>query len=254
MGRMNGKRVLVTGAGTGIGRAVAIELAKDSAIVGIHYFRSADTARETADQVAKLGTKAEIFQADLTKPDQAKRLVDDFVAWAGGLDSLINNAGDIVGRQRLGEMDLDFLRYVMVVNVDSAVMVTQAALPHLRESAKNGGASIVNMSSLAGRLAGGDGAGAYCAAKGAVVAWTKNLAKELGPDGIRVNAVAPGMILDTHFHERHTPADVQKKVIETTPVRRAGVPEDVARAMVFLAAEYDGFINGAIIDINGGVW
>jgi len=246
--------VLVTGGGTGIGGAIVRELAAAKAIVGIHYFRSAESAVELMDEVVRENGKAQVFQADLTDPAQAERLVNDFVAWAGGMDSLINNAGDILARKTLEEMSAEFFRDVMVVNVDSMMMVTGAALRHLRAAGRAGGASIVNMSSLAGRLGAGAGASAYCASKGAIITWTRAMARELGPDGIRVNAVAPGLILGTNFHRKHTPKQVQEKVIASIPISQAGRPQDVARPVVFLAGEYDGFITGAILDINGGVW
>ncbi len=255
MNKLEGKRVLVTGAATGIGRAVVIELARCKSQIGIHYFHSHQQADELKEQLIEDGIKVETFQADLTDSVQAQKLVDNFVAWAGGLDILINNAGDIIGRKKLEEMDSDFFRKVIAVNVDSTVMVTKAAIPHLKASVKeNAGASIVNMASLAGRNGGGTGSSAYCASKGAIITWTKAMARELGPDGIRVNAVAPGLILGTKFHATHTPKEVQQQIIASIPLKRAGRPEDVARAMVYLASEYDGFINGATLDIHGGVW
>ncbi len=252
--RMSGRRVLVTGGGTGIGEATVLELARQAAIVGIHYFRSEASAGALKERLVGEGVRAEIFQADLTEAAPAEKLVEEFVAWAGGMDCLINNAGEMVGRKSLDDMPVEFLRQVMAVNLDSTMMVTKASLPHLRKAARNGGASIVTMSSLAGRLASGINAAAYCAAKGAIVTWTRSMAHELADDGIRINAVAPGLILDTNFHKRHTPEESQRKAIEAIPLHQAGKPADVARAIVFLAGEYDGFMTGAIVDINGGVY
>ena len=254
MGTLKDKKILVTGAGTGIGRAIALEFARHGAQLGIHYFSSKDLAAQVKQEITAQAVKAQTFQADLTQPHQARNMVEEFARWAGGIDVLVNNAGDIVGRKKLDEMDPQFLRNVIAVNVDSAVMTTQAALPYLKTAAAQGGAAIVNMSSLAGRLATGNGAGAYCAAKGAIITWTRNLARELGPQGIRVNAVAPGLILDTKFHATHTPQQSIADTIDAIPIGRAGLPADVARAIVYLAAEYDGFITGAILDINGGVY
>ncbi|NLX03906.1 MAG: SDR family oxidoreductase [Phycisphaerae bacterium] len=248
------RRVLVTGGAAGIGRATVLELAERQAVIGIHYCRSDGPARELKEELSGRKIKAEIFQADLTKPDEAGKLVKEFAGWAGGIDCLINNAGDIVGRKVMDEMDREFFRYVMELNVDSAAMVTRAALPYLRQSAKQGGASVVNMSSLAGRTGAGLGSIAYSTSKGAVITMTRGMARELGPEGIRVNAVAPGLVLGTHFHSAHTPKPMQEKIIDGIPLKQAGRPEDIARAIVFLASEYDGFINGAILDINGGAW
>jgi len=159
--------------------------------------------------------------------------------------------GTAVGRHSLGEVDTAFWQRVMAVNLDSLFWVTRAALPFLE---KAGAASIVNLSSLAGRKGGHAGSLAYSAAKGAVLTWTRALAAELGPKGIRVNAVAPGLILGTRFHATHTTQASADETVRTIPLRRAGTAADVARAIVYLASEYDGFITGATLDINGGVY
>lgn len=254
MTSLQGKKVLVTGGATGIGRAVVRELAAQAAVVGVHYCQSAAEAADLLAELEASGAKARAFRADLCDPAQARETVEGFATWAGGMDVLINNAGDILGRKKLDEVTPEFQRRVLAVNFDSAVFVTQAALPYLRAAGRSGGASIVNMSSLAGRSGAGLGAGIYAASKGAVVSWTKAMARELAADGIRVNAVTPGVILGTDFHARHTPADLQAHLIQTIPLKRAGTPEDVARCMVFLASEYAGFVSGAVLDINGGVW
>ena len=130
--------------------------------------------------------------------------------------------------------------------------VTQSALPHLK--AAPNGASIINLASLAGRAGGHAGSLVYSATKGAVLTWTRSLAAELGEHGIRVNAVAPGLILGTRFHNRHTTQASAEETVRAIPLGRAGTPDDVARAIAFLAAEYDGFISGATLDINGGIF
>ena len=131
------------------------------------------------------------------------------------------------------------------------MLITKEMLPHLNQ---HDGASIVNVSSLAGRMGGHAGSLAYSACKGAVLTWTRSLAKELGARGIRVNAVAPGFIGGTRFHDTHTTKESALKTIATIPLGRAGNSYDVARAVAFLASEYDGFITGETIDINGGVY
>jgi len=254
MGSLAGKKALVTGAATGIGRATVLTLAHEGAQVGVHYFKSKDHAEQLQQQLVADGVKAEVFQADLSDASQAKHLVERFVQQFGGMDVLVNNAGELLARKTLAEMDIDFFHKVQAVNVDSMVAVTKAALPYLVQAGQAGGASVVNVSSLAGRLAAGKGASAYCAAKGAMLSWTRSMARELGPHGIRVNAVAPGLILGTHFHETYTPKQVIESVVESIPIGRAGDPYDVARAIAFLASEYDGFITGATLDINGGVY
>ena len=137
------------------------------------------------------------------------------------------------------------------MNVTSTMLVTRYAVAHLVAAKES---SIVNLASLAGRMGGHPGSLAYSTAKGAILTWTRALAKELGPRGVRVNAIAPGLILGTAFHNTHTTTDSANASIAGIPLGRAGTPEDVARAVAFLASEYDGFISGATIDINGGVF
>jgi 3-oxoacyl-[acyl-carrier protein] reductase len=248
--RLQGKKALVTGSGQGLGRAIAEELLRSGCDVAIHYCKSAGGAEEVKSS-AFGGTRAECFAADLTIPSQASTMVNDAIKFLGGLDILINNSGDILGRRRLDEIDDDFWDETLDVNLSSMMYVTRAALPFLQAQSCS---SIVNVASLAGRMGGHPGSLAYSTAKGAVLAWTRSLAKELGPSGIRVNAVAPGLILGTSFHATHTTPESAAATISVIPLGRAGRPEDVARAVVFFASEYDGFITGATLDINGGVY
>ena len=169
----------------------------------------------------------------------------------GGLDILINNAGSLVARKHLSEMETDFWHKVMDINMTSMMFVTRAAVPHL---AKHDGSSIVNLASLAGRKGGHAGSLVYSTSKGAILTFTRALASELGPQGTRVNAVAPGLILGTSFHDTHTTKESAAATIAGIPIERAGNAADVARAVVYLASEYDGFITGATLDINGGVY
>jgi 3-oxoacyl-[acyl-carrier protein] reductase len=247
MGKLSGKRALVTGGGQGLGYAIVEHLLEAGAEVAIHYFSSETGARDLKQKARR----AEIFRADLTKPTEAAALVNNAGNFLGGLDILINNAGDLVERRTIQEVDAAFWERVMNVNVTSMLWVTRAAVPWLE---KAGQASIVNLSSLAGRKGGHPGSLVYSTAKGAVLTWTRALATELAPRGIRVNAVAPGFILGTRFHSTHTTEENAKKTIEAIPLGRAGTPDDVARAVVYLASEYDGFITGATLDINGGVY
>ena len=169
----------------------------------------------------------------------------------GGIDILINNAGDLAARHKIESIELEFWEKVMNINLTSMLLVTRECVPHLR---KNTASSIVNLASLAGRKGGHAGSLAYSTAKGATLTWTRSLASELAPDGIRVNAVAPGLILGTRFHQTHTTKESADKTVSGIPLGRAGDPDDVARPVVFLASEYDGFITGATLDINGGVY
>ncbi len=252
MGRLHGKRALVTGGGQGLGEAIVRGLTEAGCDVAIHYFSSRGGAEALANSARQAGRRAECFHADLTTRAAAADLVRRSVDFLGGLDILINNAGDLVERRRVEDLDAAFWQRVQGINVDSLVWVTQAAVSHLANS--SAGASIVNLASLAGRKGGHPGSLAYSTAKGAVITWTRALAAELAPRGIRVNAVAPGLILGTHFHNTHTTADSAQATVAQIPLGRPGSPDDVARGVVYLASEYDGFITGATLDINGGVY
>ena len=251
MGNLNGKRALVTGGGQGLGYAIVEHLLDAGADVAIHYFSSETGARELKVLAEKKVRRAETFRADLTKETDATALVNNAAKYLGGLDVLVNNAGDLVQRRWIQEVDAAFWEHVMNVNVASMLWVTRAAVPWLENA---GQASIVNLSSLAGRKGGHAGSLVYSTAKGAVLTWTRALANELAPKGIRVNAVAPGFILGTRFHQTHTTDESARKTIEQIPLQRAGAPSDVARGVAYLASEYDGFITGATLDINGGVY
>jgi len=250
-GRLKGKAALVTGGGSGIGAAVVRKLAARGCVVGIHYHTSHDEAAALCREIAESCGEARAFQADLTDESEAGDLVTRFVEAFGRIDVLVNNAGDLVARKPLEEMSLDFFRKVAAINMDTAMLVTRAAIPHMKGDP---GASIVNVASLAGRKGGHGGSLAYATAKGAMITWTRALSAELAPLGIRVNAVAPGLILGTRLHATHTTPESAQRTVAGIPLGRAGRPEDVARAVAFLASEYDGFITGATLDINGGVY
>lgn len=252
MGRLERRRALVTGGGSGIGAAVVRELAAQGASVAIHYRSSREGAEQLVREIRAGGGNAASVQGDLTVEADAIRVVADAVKHLGGLDILVNNAGDLVSRMQTEKHELGHFRAVTAVNVDSLMMVTREAIRHLTQAL--GGSSIINLSSLAGRKGGAAGSLAYTAAKGAVLSMTRMLSVELAPFGIRVNAVAPGFIEGTKFHATHTTREAAKKAVESIPLGRSGTPEDVARAIAFLASEYDGFITGATLDINGGVY
>jgi 3-oxoacyl-[acyl-carrier protein] reductase len=255
MHKLHDKRALVTAGAQGIGLAISRQLLAAGCDVFVHYRTSAAAARELETEAKALGRRYGHAAADLTQPAECERLVAEAVSSLGGLDVLINNAGSLVARKTLAEADDAFWAEVMTLNVGSARRVTRAALPHLAAAAKaGGGASVVNLSSLAGRKGGHPGSLVYSTAKGAILTFTRALANELGPQGVRVNALAPGMILGTSFHNTHTTPESAKATVAGIPLGRGGNADDVARAAVFLASEYDGFITGATLDINGGVY
>ena len=246
--KLNGKRALVTAGAQGIGLAISRALLDAGCSVAVHYFSSADTANELK---AEFGDRVTVLQADLTDPAETEKMVGQAVDALGGLEVLINNAGSLIARKRLEEIDADFWRTVIDVNVTSMIDVTKFAAPALR---KANGASVVNLASLAGRKGGHPGSLAYSTAKGAVLTMTRAMSNELGPDGVRVNALAPGLILETSFHNTHTTKESAAETIAGIPLGRAGNPNDVAHATIFLAEQFDGFITGATLDINGGVY
>ncbi|MFS4417274.1 SDR family NAD(P)-dependent oxidoreductase [Maribacter sp. 2307ULW6-5] len=249
--KLSGKNVLITAGAQGIGEAITKHFIEQGAHVAINYFSSATTANELVRHARSKGLKAVAIGGDLTTEADANALVKKTVDVLGGLDILINNAGSLVARKMLAEMETTFWHKVMDINLTSMMLVTRAASPHL---AKNNTSSIVNLASLAGRKGGHPGSLAYSTSKGAILTFTRALASELGPEGIRVNAVAPGLILGTSFHNTHTTKASAQATTAGIPIKRAGNPDDVARAVVYLASEHDGFITGATLDINGGVY
>lgn len=260
MGSLQGKRVLVTGGANGLGGAISLEFAKRGAKVAVHWFQhrpEQNTAQDVAELRAKmqaLGTEMFDVQGDLTDEATVKKVVGDAAAAWGGLDILVNNVGDIIGRHELDGMELSFYQKVMDVNVKTMFLVSREAIPHLKKSGSESGAAIVNLGSLAGRKGGHGGSLIYSTAKGAVITFTRSLSSEVGPNGVRVNCIAPGLILGTYFHQTHTTKESADQTIAGIPLGRAGNPQDIADAVAFLASQYDGFITGATLDINGGVY
>jgi 3-oxoacyl-[acyl-carrier protein] reductase len=255
MSKLLGKRALVTAGAQGIGLAISQHLLRAGCDVFVHYRQSASAASALAQEAAELGRRCASASADLTETTACVRLVIAAVDFLGGIDVLVNNAGSLIARRSFAEAEDDFWSETMSLNLGSLRRVTRAALPHLADAARtNGGAAIVNLSSLAGRKGGHAGSLAYSTAKGAVLTFTRALASELGPQGIRVNALAPGLILGTSFHNTHTTLESARATVAGIPLGRGGNADDVARAAVFLASEYDGFITGATLDLNGGVY
>ena len=241
---------LVTGGGAGLGRACALTLGARGARVAVHYLKSRAGAEEVVAALEAAGTEAHAFQGDLTKSAEVSALVDAVTGRFGAIDILVNNAGDLVQRTPLLEMSDALFQSVMDVNVTSAFLMCRAVGPGM--VARQRGV-IVNMSSLAAWNGGGPGAGAYAAAKGAVLSLTKALAKELAPHGIRVNCVAPGLIGDTAFHGRFTAPAAFDAAARSVLLGRAGTPEDVATVVAFLASTDSAFVTGETIEINGGM-
>ncbi len=242
-----GRVALVTGGGVGIGQAAALALARAGATIGVHYHSSETGAQQTLAQIEAAGGRGLLLPGDLTVEEQANAIVDRLLQAHGRLDILFNNAGSPVKMVPVAECPTELWRQVFDVNLTSAFLVTRRAIPHLR---KSGHGSVINNLSLSVQTGGSGGAGAYAAAKGALHVLTRTLAKELAPH-VRVNAIMPGVIATRHHEVFTTPAKMEE-YRRQTPLGRAGTAEEVANAVVFLASDAASFINGAILDINGG--
>lgn len=249
MTNLTGKTAIVTGGSRDIGRAVCEELASAGAKVVVNYRGDPAAAQAIVDGITSAGGQALAVQADVTVAADCTRLVEEARARFGEeIHILVNVAGGMVARKQLADMDIDFFEHVMRLNAGSAFMMTQAVVPFMKE-----GGSIVNFASQAGRDGGGPGATAYAASKGAVMTFTRSMAKELGPRGIRVNALCAGMIATT-FHDVFTKDEVRTSVAAATPLRRQGIAAEVARTVRALASSDMSFVTGANIDINGGTF
>jgi 3-oxoacyl-[acyl-carrier protein] reductase len=246
--KLQGKTAVVTGGARDIGRAVSVKLAKEGANVVVNYFDNEDDAIETVAIIEKFGGKAIAVYADATNLTDIANLAKATKETFGNtVDVLVNVAGGLFARRTIDQVDESFYNLLMDVNFKSAVFVTQAFRPMMIK-----GSSVINFASQAARDGGGPGAGLYAASKGAVMTYTRSLAKEFGPDGIRVNALCPGMIA-TKFHDDFTKDEVRQKVAAGTPLRREGNAEEVADLVAYLASEEASFLTGNNIDINGGL-
>lgn len=240
-----GKVVLVTGASSGIGRATAELFGECGASVAISYLKNKAGADEA---VAAIGTAA-AFQADVTTNEAVEKLVQDVEAEFGGIDILVNNAGSLVERLRTQELSEARWNEVMQLNSTSAFFSAKAAIPKMLEK---GGGSIINVTSIAARNGGAMGSIHYSSAKAAMLTMTKGLAKEYANQGIRVNAVSPGVI-DTPYHETFTARDVWNNMSNVIPMGRVGSSAEVASVIAFLASDAASYICGETIEINGGM-
>jgi len=247
MSLFENKLAVVFGGGRDIGRAVAIDLAKNGAQVAFSY--NSGGAEETLAAIKAVGGTGWAFQVDAMDTKAIRAFPAAAAKQAGKeISVLVNVVGGIVARKRMEEMDDAFWEQVMNLNVRSTFAMTQAAIPLMHD-----GGTIVNFSSLAGRDGGGGGAIAYSSSKGALLAFTRGLAKELGPRKIRVNAVCPGMI-STKFHDDFTKPEIRAKVAAGTPLGREGKAEEVANLVTYLASSQSSFLTGNCVDINGGVF
>jgi len=245
---LQGKTAIVTGGSVGIGRAIALALARCGAKVAITSFNDEAEAKQTIRSMEPNGAH---FHLDATNSAQVNQVFGQIANEFGGhIDILVNNAGHLVGRVALSEMDDKHWHQVINVNLTSAFYCSRAVIPFMNR----GGGRIVNMSSLAAHDGGGPGAVAYAAAKAGILGFTRGLAKELAPKGITVNALAPGFIQGTPFHDTFTKPDVQQNIVSRIPLGRGGTPDDVAGAVLYFVSDLASFVTGEVAEINGGVW
>ena len=246
--RLKNKVAIVTGGSRDIGRAVSCQLAAEGAKVVINYHSNLQNAEETLNLIKEAGGEAIIVKGDVTKSAEVTSLVDQArKAFGEEIHILVNVAGGMIARKPTLELDEDFWDQVMNLNLKSVYLASKAVIPYMTS-----GSSIINLSSLAGRDGGGPGASAYAASKGAVMTYTRSLAKELGPKGIRVNAVLPGMIATT-FHDTFSKPEVRVNVANATLLKREGQAKEVADLIVYLASDESSYLTGNNIDINGGL-
>ena len=240
---------LVTGASSGIGAATAAALAACGARVAIGFHGNADGAERVRSGIAASGGHAVTVRADVRRLDAVRAMVAETIDRLGPIDVLVNNAGSLVGRFPIRDLTEAAWDEILDLNLKSAVFCTQAVAASMIDRRRG---SIVNVGSVAGHNGGGPGAGPYAAAKAALAAFTKSLAKELGPHGIRANAVAPG-IIDTPFHETFSTPEMMANFVRLIPLGRVGTSAECASAIAFLASDAASYITGETLEINGGL-
>ena len=240
---------LITGASSGIGRATAEAMGRQGARVGVNYCKNQVGAEQAAETIRKAGSEALVLRADVTRNADVLAMAEAVRKEWGRIDILVNNAGDLLARHTLANMTEEYWDLIMALNLKSAFLCVKAVWEEM-VARKSG--CIVNVSSIAGRNGGGPGVAAYAAAKGGLLTYTKSLAKELAPHGVRVNGIAPGVIA-TPYHERYSPAEVMQRLVALIPLGRAGTSEEIADVIVFLASLAARYITGETIEVNGGM-
>ncbi len=245
--RMEGKRVLVSGSGTGIGRGVALEFAREGAAVVLHYAHSEAGAASAVEEIRSAGGKAEVFQADLADIEQVKELASQAIEFLGGLDVLVNNAGITMNKPFL-EVTPEQFDTLYNVNIRGMYFLTQAAVPTMIEQ---GSGAVINLTSVHA-FAGMTEHTIYAGTKAAIVGFTRVLALELATNGVRVNAIAPGWIL-VENHLKVLGEFDQESAGNTIPAGVIGAPHDIGRLALFLASKESRYIVGQTLVIDGGM-
>jgi 3-oxoacyl-[acyl-carrier protein] reductase len=247
--KLKGKVAIVTGGSRDIGREICVKLAQEGAKVVVNYLNSEKEAHETKRLIDQNNGECILVRGDMTKWNDVQHLINETLrSYGNNIDILINNVGGLCGRKTIDEVDEAWFDMIMDLNVKSTFFTIKASVQYMKK-----GASIVNLTSQAARDGGGSGASIYATSKGAVMTFTRSIAKEFGPKGIRVNAVSPGMIA-TSFHDKFTKPEIRVLVSNGTPLRRQGEASEVADLVSYLASDEATFITGTNIDINGGTY
>ena len=246
---LKGKAVLITGASTGIGAAAARAFAKEGCKVAIHYNASGEEAKTVAAEVKAAGGEAVLIKGDVMVEDDVKRIVRETAAAFGRIDVLVNNAGGMLGRVKIEDYTVEQINRVLSLNCTQVALFMREAIPLMRKQ-KSG--NVINVTSIAARNGGGAGAILYAGSKGFVSTVTRGWAKEVVADGIRVNALSPGVIT-TPFHDRYSTAEQLKAMQGMIPMNRLGAADECSGTLLFLASDaLSGYVTGQVIEVNGG--
>jgi len=249
--RLDGKVAIVTGSRQGIGRACAEVLAEAGAAVVINSHQHGEELEKVVETMRANGNKVQAVVADAAQRDGCQKLLDAALELGGSVNILVNNAGGLVKRVTVAEFNEDHFQKVVEINLRTAFLMSHMVIPQMR---KQGSGKIINLSSQAAHDGGGPGSAVYSSTKGGIWTFTKSLAKELGPEGIHVNCIAPGFIANTVFHNTFTPKEIHEKIIGKIPLGRHGQPDDVARVVLFLASDLSDYITGQTLEVNGGLY